>query len=292
MAEPSGAELKTLLVAAYCHEPWDSERSLPKRILLTAPNSDNPESSAWDALAPALGSKTRNEFWVQHQSSDIEGNIFVGTEDVETESYVFREQDDQIEDEREIEVLFSAFIIQDFEEYWSVSLDHEDDIPLLQKHLIKQNSSIVIIADKSVADPQLERLEEENEGLRAQFEAILKLLTGFEDAHELKEWKNLPSLPMGWELLRVLRGWLDHGQFDDNQVEFAMWMLEGRSHEVWQHLNGTNSELAEILRNALWSVLDSDFSVHRGPLSSSHLRQKKLKWQKLARELDWLNYGE
>ena len=77
------------MVAAFVRLPWDTEGNQPKTILLTAPTTGNPENGAWDILASELGLKTRQTFRDEHEEVHIHANMFVGTEDVETEVYTF-----------------------------------------------------------------------------------------------------------------------------------------------------------------------------------------------------------
>ena len=190
-----------------------------------------------------------------------------------------------------LSIFFSAFISGD-EEYWCVSLDNPKDILLLQTLLAEKKSSIEIRTDESELEHQIQQMKDENDVLQVRLDAVLNLMEGFEDTLVLEEWDILPTIPTGWGLLRLLRGWLSRGQFDYTQVEFVLWMLNGRSQKVWQYIVQADTEIATTMEESLLAVLESEFSGHRGSPAHGRGSPKYLRWKaqrrELGKELEWL----
>ena len=228
---------------------------------------------------------------LEHLHMDINGDEYIGTNGVETDPHYFEVWSDSDGDVVELELNFSVFI-QDNEQYWRVTLKDPSDIPLLKRLLVDRQSPIEIRQDQTVLERCVLQLNQENQALQAKLNSVWNILTGFDDELVLDDWRNLPPIPTGWGLLRILRGWLKADQFDYTQIEFVLWMLSGRSQEIWQYLYIQDQELAETMSAGLLSVLNSKFSGFQGSAAHGRGSPKYLKWQaehrRLEIELSWL----
>lgn len=262
--------------------------------VLVSFDDEDSKGNAYDILARALKLKDRSEIYNENLHLDNELSMFYSTEDdIKIYRYTFDVNTDSVDGVVELEFCLNVFI-QDENECWWTTLRDPDDIPLLQKLLTNKKLNISIKTDESVYEYKLSMV---TEGLNAiigdqqeKLESLLSLFVEDRFTPQSVDWTSIPKLPQGWVLNHILREWINTEQIDYKQYGFVLWMLSGRSEEIWQHLSDEDSILANTMRNNLLKLLNCEYKDSRHV--AGHPSPEYLRWQRtqerLQNELKWL----
>ncbi len=282
----------TLLVAKMLN--WTpSEHREDTRCVLIDPTAEESGGNAWDHLAAALGLAPRSEVIIQHVHIDNEGNEYFGTSGDEGEIHSFDVWSEEDQEAVPLAIHFSVDIVADVREIWRVTLDQPSDIPLLTRLLSDNGSRIHVCFDQSIWEFQNLAYHQQLKNVDSKLGATLGLLEGFDSARLPTNWHVLPRIPFGSEVVRILRGWINDGQFDYMQVDFALWLLAERSRKMWLYAKETDPTLAKAFQAALTSLLKSEHSGFQGRAGHGRAVPDYLHWkskrEELRQELAWLD---
>ncbi|GEM_PF-5095899 len=269
--------------------PW--HRSGAPQWVLTVPSQPDDESAAWDVLAPIFGVPTRTERYALSSHLDVHGDEFFGTNEVETE---ISEIEVAVEGEDEPWILELAFsvLIDGANEFWRVTLDSREDLGLLRSALASVGSAVVLAQGDSAWANEVSQWRSLCSEREKTTDDLMRLMEGFDSTALVPDWRRLPRLPAGWALLRVVRSWLRGEPRGHDEVECALWLLEGRSRVVFDQLSTGEGDDAVKLSAALVALRSTDLPRRVSPMPHPRSREYENNLQRLRRETRWLGGDE
>jgi len=259
--------------------------------VLVVPSQPDDEPAAWDVLAPVLGMRGRLDRHATLSHLDVDGNEFFGTNDVETETV---EIDVAVEDEVEPWTLAVAFsvMIDESNEFWRVTLESRDDVQALRSALAAAGSDIAVEWGESTWAAEVSHWRSLCGDRDRTISELLRIMEGFDDAIDHTGWSALPRLPLGWALLRVVRSWLQSEPRGLDDIDRALWLLEGRSRAVFDQLLTRDAGEAERLSAALVSLRSTELPRRASPMPNPRTQEYERLLRRLRSETNWMERGE
>lgn len=239
--------------------PWEPE-SETRHLFLYTVGTQDPYKAAWDTLAEALGFPSRLDWEPRVMHVGDDGNIFRGTDDVESEICTITRNDKGVS--QSLSLKFSVYI-SDFEEYWTVEFEQPGDLRALEQIFQRRKIDHLLSIDMGV----LSAIEGEHEKKIASYAAALKntlcALGPLNDDIWNLDWTNLPRWPVGHALLHLLNLWASSRTPETIDIPFLSWVMKGRVANVLSELVKDEKISIDIIKNRISRELQKEFKEPR-----------------------------